>query len=141
MYKKTFGIATLLLILAIAIFHNVATAHFLYWFYPWTDLVVHFFAGLWVALSSYWVLRFWRNKSYSYNPRNIFIATFGVAVIIGILWEVFEYQIGLIQYSPWYINDTLADLLMDTIGGVAGFGCAMAYEKLFGNKVINIENE
>ncbi len=136
-YKKTFGIITILLVSGIALFHNIATQYFWYWLYPWSDLVIHFFAGLWVALTSYWVIRFWRKGQYVQDGARALAVTIGAALVVGILWEVFEYQIGLIAYSPWYVNDTLADIFMDILGGGAGFAMVLLLEHIFDKKLIN----
>jgi len=124
--KVYFGIL-LLLILLIAITHNIATEHYLYWKYLWSDLVVHLFSGLWVALVGLGIFVFSRkDKS---GIMRILFSTIILSLSIGILWEVFEYSVGIISFSKWYVPDTISDIIMDMIGGIAGFFIALGLRK------------
>ena len=129
MYKRTFGIGIFLLILGIAIFHNVAMARYLYWRYSWSDSVVHFFAGIWVALSFYWFYRFWfQTKKIKFSLKEILFMTLGSALTVGALWEIFEYMTGIVVYSSKYIPDTISDLCMDIVGGIIGYFIVVGYQ-------------
>ena len=129
MYKKQFAVILFFWILAIAVFHNIATTHYIYWRYLWTDLVVHFMSGLWIALVGFWLCRFRREDLYVFSMKKTFLVTIVFAVLVGVFWEVFEYAIGIVEYSSKYTNDTILDILMDILGGATGFAVAMWYAK------------
>ena len=113
------GTFLFLLILGIAIFHNVATAHYIYWNFRWSDMVVHFFGGLWIALTSFWVCRFWiQGGNREYTLMEIVFVTVGVAFLVGVLWEVFEFSMDIVSYSSLYVADTISDILMDVLGSI-----------------------
>ena len=133
MYKKPFAIILFVWILLIAIFHNIAMAYYIYWRFLWTDLVVHFLSGFWVALVGFWVFRFWIKKT-DIKPRTVLLVTLGFALLVGGLWEVFEYGVGIVEYSSRYTTDTILDIVMDVFGGAAGFAVALWYEKKLDNK-------
>lgn len=139
MHKRTFGIFLFLLILVIGIFHNIAIAYYVYWRFLWTDLVVHFLAGLWIALVGFWIFRFW-TKEPVLSQRNILIVTLIFAVFVGVFWEIFEYAIGIVEYSSRYTEDTILDILMDVLGGAAGFALVLFYEKNLDKQQIEYES-
>lgn len=91
----------------------VGLMYYLQWRFWWYDLVLHGLGGIWVALAVMWLLTLVHRA-----PR---IATVIISVIIvGALWEIFEFAIG----APREVNyqlDTTTDLLMDAVGAVAGF--------------------
>jgi len=124
--KVYFGIL-LLLILLIAITHNIATEHYLYWKYLWSDLVVHFFSGLWIALVGLGIFVF--SKKEKAGIKTIILSTIVLSLSLGILWEVFEYSVGIISFSKWYVPDTISDIIMDMIGGIVGFFIALGLRK------------
>ena len=129
MYKKTYATILILLILAISVFHNYATIHFIYWQYLWTDLVVHYFSGLWVALAGFFAVHYWLHKGSKTNIFLIFFSTIICAVLVGVFWEIFEFGMGIVLYSSQYVTDTLSDILMDFIGGASGFLIIMLLRK------------
>ena len=110
--RRLFLTQTLLLAL-VALVHVVALQLHLYWHFWWLDIFVHFGGGLWVALAVSWLLLFARRE-----PR--IIALICTAIVIGILWEIFEVLIGM-TFEDKYVFDTTIDLLMDTAGGIAGY--------------------
>ena len=135
MYKKSYVVVLLFTILAIAIFHNLATTHFIYWRYLWSDLIIHFIAGLWIAMVGFWVFRFWMARSSDYTVYHILTATLVLSFAVGIFWEGFEYAFGLVIYSSKYLPDTFSDILMDISGGAVGFFCALAYKRLIDKNI------
>lgn len=112
-------IALLFLIAGLA---NAVGYAFDLWHTPrWFDEVVHFYtsfavmAGLgWIALA--------RTRLFGRSLQFV-LGVAGFGVVLGILWEVFEYAIGIIGTR----RDTFADLLMDMLGAIAaGLFCAWA---------------
>jgi membrane associated rhomboid family serine protease len=129
MHKKPFAIILFLWILLIAVFHNIATAYYIYWSYEWSDLVVHFLSGLWIALVGFWLFRFWKEETFKFSVKKILLVTLVFAALVGVFWEIFEYAIGIVEYSSKYTTDTILDILMDILGGATGFAMALWYEK------------
>ncbi|MFZ2555352.1 MAG: hypothetical protein WAZ27_03150 [Minisyncoccia bacterium] len=97
---------------AVGAVHIVALHLYLYWYFPWLDLLVHFSGGLWVALVSAWLLLMTRREP------TLFVLI-ACVIAIGIAWEVFEYTIGMSRGST-FVMDTSLDILMDLLGGIAG---------------------
>ena len=139
MYKKSFGAFLFVLILLIGVFHNIATAYYIYWRFLWTDLVVHFLSGFWIALVGFWIFRFWLQEK-EITTKKVFLATLVFAVLVGICWEVFEYMVGIVGYSSKYTVDTILDICMDLLGGAAGFIVALMYEKYLDKKEFDYES-
>ncbi len=103
--------------LIIAALHQSAITFYLYWELLWFDMVMHFLGGAWVALLGFWlVLSFIRHPSFS--KAQIFIITISSVLIIGILWEIFEYFTGLSFIFRDFWIDTLSDLTMDLLGSI-----------------------
>jgi len=121
MSKRILGISIIALIVAIAIFHYVATIYHIYWIFVWTDVFVHFAGGLWIALASYWIFRFWRVHTGELSRTYLWLIMVGSAFLVGVLWELFEYHFGIIQYSASYPLDTFLDITMDVLGAGVGF--------------------
>ncbi|MEK7132700.1 MAG: hypothetical protein AAB830_01480 [Patescibacteria group bacterium] len=92
--------------------HIYGIIHFYYWRFHWFDLVSHLLAGLWAGLFAYWLA-----LKLDKEPNILFCV--GVAFSLGVIWELFEFLTGVTNL-PAEILDTLKDLLMDTLGGLAG---------------------
>jgi hypothetical protein len=99
----------------------------------WYDELVHFLAGVWVAILIIWISEkiklplFFKKLLREKFALTIIIST----LIVGLIWELFEF--GLIQYllntyeyqaglQPSNL-DTLSDLLMD----IAGAGIVVCF--------------
>lgn len=101
-----------LLFITIISAHALALLLYLYWYFPLLNRLMHFAGGLWVALFLTWVLL-------SLNRRPIFLLIFSGVIVVGVLWEVFEWVTGLTR-EPMSTRDTTLDLIMDMIGGFIG---------------------
>jgi hypothetical protein len=77
----------------------------------WWDIPMHFLGGLWAGFFGVWLLH--NSKKFTLRQKSI-----GIAIAIGICWEIFEYSFGIAGsvFMPYPV-DTAKDLLMDTIGG------------------------
>ncbi len=85
------------------------------------DETVHAFTSFTIAAAAGWYLVV-RNDVASDPPRQVAMIT-AIGLVVGVLWEIFEWAIGIIGTR----RDTIIDLVMDIIGSVAaGMFCAWA---------------
>lgn len=86
----------------------------------WWDILLHLLGGLWVALSSYWFFYTSGFTDIKKTTAYFFAATIPAVLIIGGLWEVFEYVAGLtdVYHGETYKIDTISDIGVDTVGGL-----------------------
>lgn len=111
-----FGIAAIL-----TAFHLAAEHYFLYWRVQWFDISVHLLGGLWAGLFAAWILALFNRSSRLF----LFIC---VAVLFGAVWELFEAKVGMIVF-PSDTLDTMKDLSMDAVGGIAAYVLALKITK------------
>lgn len=114
----------LILIWILALIHMIAEYYYLYWIFRWFDMVTHFLGGVWLGVAGLWV---WFYSGYIRKPslpeKNIFLIALLSGVLIGIVWELFEY--GVWQWSGSglpanYYGDTVLDLCVDILGALMG---------------------
>ncbi len=117
MTRGKYIVGLFFLIALIAILHNISLTYFLYWRFLWTDIVMHFLGGLFIALGGYLFL-FDKTK---FSIKEILFYTIGASLLVGLGWEVFEYVFDIVPYTKWYVPDTVSDILMDIVGGIVGF--------------------
>lgn len=103
---------------------NAAGYIFQLWKTPaWFDEAVHFYTSFTVVAAIGWLLLSGTRANAAGHPWRFTAAVTGVGVVLGILWEIFEWIVGIIG-TPW---DTIMDLIMDTLGAIAaGLFCAWA---------------
>lgn len=99
-----------------------AIATELYWEIWWFDIVLHFLGGAWVALILLW---FFFYSGYANAPRirsllALFMVAFFSVLIIGALWEWYEWFWGVAFNIEGYWLDTISDIASDVAGGFAG---------------------
>lgn len=91
----------------------------------WYDWMLHFFGGIWVAI----VTRkfFVRPISQIGRIGPMFIIAF--VALVGVTWEIYEFAIDELFFEEralWRAQegntDTMTDLMMDLLGGVAAAG-------------------
>lgn len=84
---------------------------------------MHFFGGFVSALIILSVMA-WRrdvSQSLSKSSASLALALLG-ALVVGVLWEVFEYQAGLVWNAIGdYPLDTGKDLVLDIVGGYVAY--------------------
>lgn len=98
--------------LVIAVLHILAVAFYLYSFYWWFDIPLHFLGGLSVGLTAL----YWRGRI---AP---FAAAAGAALAFGLMWELFEYAAGItLNGIGSYPLDTVKDLFLDAAGGLLAY--------------------
>ena len=116
MKKRSFPLSLLVLILFIAVVNGLANEFSWYWRIPWLDMPMHFLGGFWIGSVALWF----------FSPRipeqslNVFLISLLAVVVIGGLWELFEFNIGTMTFVPEQngILDTSSDLVFDIIGSV-----------------------
>ena len=104
--------------------HIVATGFSLYWTYLWLDIPMHALGGALVALGFLTCCATYARGDF----RRGFCVTLGVVMAVGLVWEVFEYATMIAGPEPGYVGDTILDLVMDFLGGCAGYLAARARE-------------
>ena len=120
--QKPFPFSLLVLGILIAL-HSCGSYYSLYWTYHEYDILVHIFAGLWIALVMLWLASIfgYMNSLRGYKIRSFFIALIS-AIFFGIVWELLENfsQITFTNASSYGWN-TAFDILGDAIGGILAF--------------------
>jgi len=92
-------------------------------------MMMHFLGGAWIAVVALWFFYFSGHlKTKIKTSRAIFIAITS-AIIIGILWEVYELIIGLTLW-PEDSFDTITDVVMDTLGAMFSYMYFIYIDKL-----------
>lgn len=92
-----------------AVVQHLALENYWYWLYWWLDIAMHTAGGLVIGLIATLFVTRWSH---------LILAV----LVIGVLWEVFEYVIGISLVEPNFALDTSLDLLFDVIGGLIAWG-------------------
>lgn len=90
--------------------------------FPWWDIFLHTLSGVIIALigfSMVYILNRGSIRKVSLSHSFVALFAFSFAISIGALWEIYEYSVD--QLLGWNmqrsgLNDTMADLIVDTIG-------------------------
>lgn len=102
---------TLALVFAtgMALTQHVALLNYWYWTYPWLDLVMHFSGGsvLTIIGMAFLGLR-----------RVVLVYT----MCVGLLWELYEYVIGVSLVYSNFVADFVLDVSMDLVGALVVYG-------------------
>ena len=140
MFKKPLFVETLIFFAIVLVLHIIATIYHLYWSIYEFDSLVHFFAGIALALFFSWFYFF--SGFFDTQKRNLrmflLISILG-AMLVGICWETYEiiFKQTMVQKVD-YPYDLAMDLIMDFLGAIAG--CFYAYIKEY-NKQMIIKNQ
>lgn|GEM_PF-595206 len=113
MYRPALFLTQTAVVLMVAAIHLSALQWYLYWYYPWLDLLSHFLGGLWVALAAAWLILY-------IGRETSLIRILSAVMVIGIGWEIFEFYAGIPKEAN-FVFDTSLDLLMDFCGGLFGY--------------------
>lgn len=110
----------------VILFGTFATTYFnLYDFIPYLDKYSHFAGGFIIA----WFFgKLWKEKLKSFNNFERLLILLGMAMTVGVLWEVMEFvgSSNLFDNNPLIqkyiytggVADTIADLVTDMLGGI-----------------------
>jgi hypothetical protein len=89
----------------------------------WYDIPLHFLGGLWVSFSGVYIYLF---SNFFSKPKTtkktLFYSAFLTVLLLGIMWEIFEYCTGL--SVRWYYSnelDTIKDIFMDLLGAILAY--------------------
>jgi hypothetical protein len=119
-FRTISGIAILILSLTIAGLNLLALKYFLFWRLWWYDIPMHFLGGFILASIALWIVAY--EVPVGLRPKvNRLAAAVLMALIVGILWEIFEYVAGITKGEAGYWQDTLKDITMDVVGGLAAY--------------------
>ena len=107
----------------IAFLHSVAVAFYLYSFYWWFDIPLHFLGGFCAGLISlYFYSYFHQRKERTMTSFRVLVVVIGSVMTVGFVWEFFEYFAGIASNALGnYTFDTAKDLIMDMLGGYASY--------------------
>lgn len=107
----------LLLIMVAGFLDFLGFTFHLFWSLHYFDSLVHFIAGITVGMGSLWLLTLTTKQI---TKQNIFNTAVTGAIIVGVIWEIFELTNGITLLSDGihYVTDTGADLIMDVTGGI-----------------------
>ena len=108
----------LVAITVLAVIHYFAIELYLYWLYPWFDLVTHTLGGAAIALGLFSLKDFYPRFSDRFHG---LFPTLAVVCLTAIAWEVFEVSAGISMEEPEYALDTVIDLGLGLTGGLIGF--------------------
>lgn len=108
------------------VLHGVSLKLKLYYTADWIDIPSHFLGGFCATLFI-WI--------FLWPPKNDYFRNIGITLIavlaIGILWELFEISLSLVDVTKLtYPVDTLGDLVVDLIGALVG------YHHIIGKKIL-----
>lgn len=118
---KTNTMLFLLALSTLAVVHIVSLKLYLYWYYLWLDVPVHFLGGICVSLGLFSFAEL-HVPGAQWATRSLWRALCFV-VLVMIAWEVFEVWAGVPMQAN-YLGDTTLDLIMGFLGGLTGYGIA-----------------
>ncbi len=125
----SYRLLTLCLFVATAIGHAVGTLYSLYFYWWWYDILMHLLGGFAVALFAGYIF-FLRPDNFLRKLQNTFPTILFSVLAVGILWEIFELTVSAYYNLNWFEPvDTLADLLNDLLGALAGFALFRNFSK------------
>lgn len=88
----------------------------LIWYF---DIVMHFLGGVWVGMFFLYV--FTRGER-QISIKRLFLEVILATLVVGVLWEFYEYYLSVISGSSWDLMDTLSDMFFDFLGGIVAYG-------------------
>ncbi len=126
MYRLKLAATTLFVLFLVFFLHLKGMQYHFYMTYWYYDIIMHFLAGIGIALSALYVLK---------NPKDIILIT----LVAGLAWELFEVYFNIAGSpigSTAYRLDTLKDLFDDVLGSVlvylliyVPYKCSLKYKK------------
>ena len=123
MHKKKLLLISFITILLLAIFHILALKFSWYWRFRWIHIFAHIAGGFWIALMSLWIaLKIGHIEKITHYKKRALIVMLGSALLVGILWEVFEliFKIDLVQSIGYWPYTSIA-VAGDFTGGIIAY--------------------
>ena len=114
------------LVWVLALIHIAAESYYWYWTYRWLDIPMHVLGGVWLGLGALWLRHHteYVRKLWDSLPFNDVAVALLCGLCVGLVWEGYEYIVW--QYvgtglPVQYFQDTILDVLMDTVGAFIGY--------------------
>ncbi len=112
---------------------GLGEVHQFYARYWWWDLMLHSFSALVLGLAGFLLVYvFLRARRVQMSPLYVALFTFGFAVTLGTLWEIFEFlmdwSFGLNMQKSGLV-DTMTDLMVDVGGALLAAWVGYEYVK------------
>jgi len=117
------------LVVLLAVVHFIAVTFYFYWIFWWFDNLSHFLAGFSLGFFSLYI--FYESGLLGNKlslPQIIFLSFISVMVLGGV-WEIFEYLNGLTESTEEYSLDVIHDLLADALGAILALLVAKRFLK------------
>lgn len=115
MRKISFLLLILTVALVLMVYHAIATKLHLYWTTNWIDVPAHVLGGVLSGLIIFFAL----------SLSNRVTTLFGLLLLsffVGVLWELFEWQSGLIVLTDnFFWIDTIGDIIADLAGAYISY--------------------
>ncbi len=101
--------------------------------YWWWDIALHFGSALGFGLIGFlFIFMLFEGDRFAAPPLAIAVLSFATAIAIGALWEIFEFgmdQVFGMNMQKSGLVDTMADLIVDTLGAFIGATAGYFYLK------------
>lgn len=109
------------LVALLGVLQQLAFAHYLYWRFPWYDIMMHFLGGVVVGAVYLWVVRYELPSLLKKYETFLYVLAF--SLVVGVLWEVFEFFVGIDREFSYPVRqiDTVVDLVMDASGATLSY--------------------
>ena len=123
MHKYSLPFSIIIVGALVATLHITALSLHLYFVYSWFDIMMHFIGGLLAAMFGVWLYEKFGKEALKNDVHyNVLFNVVIFVTIVGLLWESFELLLGLtLDNRVLYVEDTILDFVMNTIGAVAGY--------------------
>lgn len=99
----------------------------------WWDLLLHSFSAMVMGLIGFLTIYvFYYTHRVQMAPVYVAVVSFGFAVTVGTLWEIFEFLMDLgfgFNMQKSGLVDTMTDLMVDALGGVVAAAIGYRYVK------------
>lgn len=118
MNRRYISIGLLVSSIILMMLHIGALKFYWYWLYWWFDILTHFIGGIVAALVILYLYQFNLSTKLFLNRKKIFLLSVMGAIIVAVLWEIFEVVIRSTGPSEMdYLVDTTTDILTGVSGG------------------------
>ena len=106
-----------LVLLMFFIFLADLVAKYFYWYSSlwYFDMIMHFLGGLWVGM--FFIYVFLTRKELPMALR-FSLKIILLVLVVGVLWEFFEFYINVVSATTFEWRDTLSDVIFDLLGGL-----------------------
>lgn len=119
---------TLIYFIVLVFLHNIFGIFGIYHSVWWTDDLMHFLGGAWLASLFFYIFKI-KNKAIESKSNFLtqIILALGFVVLIGVFWEFYEFLADVylykthsltLSFDPLLLFDTLGDLFLDLCGGL-----------------------